>query len=311
MPGRKVRKSTGIVKQRRNEDVGLVEELAGAEELTGSEEELAEELTSDTVRVGQKMIDETEKRIGDTEERIQYMEEATCELIQFCKKLKEKQVDQEGRARRDNVRLHGIKEGAEKDAESVSAFVETLLKEKLELPVAYELGVERAHRSLSPRPADGVPPRSIIAKLSSYKCKEDIIKKAWEKKGFVFEGCRVYIDHDYAPEVIKMRKEYSEAKKVLRDKKIRFHTPFPSKFRVFYEGETRLYNSAAEATRDMADRGLQVRVVKAAIDPMENIQRRMWHTAQRAGRQDQGKTLEMGFKEKLQAFRRSSETVQE
>uniref|UniRef100_A0AAV2M576 Uncharacterized protein n=1 Tax=Knipowitschia caucasica TaxID=637954 RepID=A0AAV2M576_KNICA len=159
MPGRKVRKSTGIVKQRRNEDVGLAEELAGAEELTGSEEELAEELTSDTVRVGQKIsdldtvlreirefrretveslnairedirkancrIDETEKRIGDTEERIQYMEEATCELIQFCKKLKEKQVDQEGRARRDNVRLHGIKEGAEKDAESVSAFVET------------------------------------------------------------------------------------------------------------------------------------------------------------------------------------------
>uniref|UniRef100_A0AAV2LQT7 Uncharacterized protein n=1 Tax=Knipowitschia caucasica TaxID=637954 RepID=A0AAV2LQT7_KNICA len=57
MPGRKVRKSTGIVKQRRNEDVGLVEELAGAEELTGSEEELAEELTSDTVRVGQKMSD--------------------------------------------------------------------------------------------------------------------------------------------------------------------------------------------------------------------------------------------------------------
>uniref|UniRef100_A0AAV2JRC9 Uncharacterized protein n=1 Tax=Knipowitschia caucasica TaxID=637954 RepID=A0AAV2JRC9_KNICA len=146
MPGRKVRKSTGIVKQRRNEDVGLAEELAG------SEEELAEELTSDTVRVGQKMsdldtvlreirefrretveslnairedirkancrIDVTEKRIGDTEERIQYMEEATCELIQFCKKLKEKQVDQEGRARRDNVRLHGIKEGAEKDAES-------------------------------------------------------------------------------------------------------------------------------------------------------------------------------------------------
>ncbi|CAL9702140.1 unnamed protein product [Knipowitschia caucasica] len=108
-----------------------------------------------------------------------------------------------------------------------------------------------------------------------------------------------------------MRKEYAEAKKVLREKKIRFQTPFPSKFCVFYEGETRLYNSAAEATRDMADRGLQVRVVKAPVDPMENIQCWMWRTAQRAGRQDQGKTPEMGFKEKLQAFRRSSETLQE
>uniref|UniRef100_A0AAV2L287 Uncharacterized protein n=1 Tax=Knipowitschia caucasica TaxID=637954 RepID=A0AAV2L287_KNICA len=77
-------------------------------------------------------IDEAEKRIGETEERVQCVEEATCELIKLQRKLEEKLIDQEGRARRDNTRLHGIKEGAESGA--MCAFVETLQREKHELP---------------------------------------------------------------------------------------------------------------------------------------------------------------------------------
>lgn len=121
----------------------------------------------------------------------------------------------------------------------------------------------------------------------------------------------MYVDHDYAPEVMKKRKEYAEAKRVLRENKIRFQTPFPAKFRVFYEGDTCLYNSAAEATSDMVERGFRVRIVKPAVDPLEKIQRRMWRSCRGAGRQDQAETSIVGYKEKLQAFRRSTETVQE
>lgn len=103
-----------------------------------------------------------------------------------------------------------------------------------------------------------------------------------------------------------------EAKRVLRENRIRFQTPFPAKFRVFYEGDTCLYNSAAEATRDMVERGFPVRIVKTAVDPLEKIQRRMWRSSRGAGRQeDQGETSSLRYKEKLQAFRRSTETVQD
>lgn len=132
------------------------------------------------------------------------------------------------------------------------------------------------------------------------------------EKGFLFEGKRVYVDHDYAPEVMKKRKEYAEAKRVLRENRIRFQTLFPAKFRVFYEGDTCLYNSAAEATRDMVERGFPVRIVKTAVDPLEKIQRQMWRSSRGAGRQeDQAETSSLGYKEKLQAFRRSTETVQD
>ena len=87
---------------------------------------------------------------------------------------------------------------------------------------------------------------------------------------------KVFLDHDYAPEVLRKRKEYAEAKKVLKEKKIRFQTPFPAKLRVFYEGEICIYNTAEEATKDMVRRGFQVEVVKPMESGLERVRRLTW-----------------------------------
>lgn len=179
MSRRKTRRKAGNAKQRGSEDG---EQVELAVELAELEPVLAAELTPGTTQVKEKMsdlkavlreirefrretaegingiredlrttndrIDEAERRIGDTEERVLSIEEAACELIKLHRKVEEKQIDQEGRARRENIRLHGMKEGAEKDAESVGAFVEALLREKLELSPVYQLSLERAHRMM-------------------------------------------------------------------------------------------------------------------------------------------------------------------
>lgn len=159
-------------------------------------------------------------------------------LLKLQAHLEAKLTDQEGRSRRDNFRIHGVCEGAEDNSSSVISFVCTLLKQNLDLPPTVSLAVERAHRALGPRPTGDAPPRFIVVKFSSYRTKEEIVKVAWQKRGFVFQGKRVNIDHDYAPDVLKKRKEYAEAKRALREKKIRFQTPFPAKLRVFYQEET-------------------------------------------------------------------------
>ncbi|KAK7939994.1 hypothetical protein WMY93_003320 [Mugilogobius chulae] len=86
---------------------------------------------------------------------------------------------------------------------------------------------------------------------------------------------------------MKRRKEYTEAKRVLKEKSVRFQTPFPAKLRVFYEGETRTYSTAAEATKDMVTRGFQVRIVRPADDPLEKLTRQMWQSAPGGSRPDQ------------------------
>ena len=93
-------------------------------------------------------------------------------------------------SRRNNIKIIGLNEdtGNEKTWEDTEELVITMIKEKLDIE---GVKIERAHRMGRPRPShrtnpDGstmkVPPRPIIARLSSWKQKEAILKAAREVK---------------------------------------------------------------------------------------------------------------------------------
>lgn len=254
------------------------------------------------IKATNNRVEEAEMRISETEERVQGLEEATTELLKLQAKLEDRLTDQEGRARRENIRIHGIEEGSESNSSSMITFVENLLREKL--PPTHDLKIERAHRR--PKPPAESPPRSIVAKFSSSKTKEEILKLVWQKRGFLYKERRVFVDHDYAPETLKKRREYAEAKKVLRENNTRFQTPFPARLRVFYEGETCLYNSAEEAMTDMVKRGLPVTIFKPPVSWADRVKNLMWRKVRSPGRaEQQPETPRDGFKKRLDVFRRS------
>lgn len=87
------------------------------------------------------------------------------------------------------------------------------------------------------------------------------------------------IDHDYAPDVLKKHKEYAKSNRTLNKKKIQFQTPFPAKLRIFYQEENRTYFSAEEATKDMAERSLPVKVFKPLEMWVERIKWLSWRTS--------------------------------
>lgn len=253
-----------------------------------------------------KRMEEAEERIMDAETRIKANEEAVTEMLKLHVEMNAKLTDLEGRSRRENIRIHGVKEGSEDDAPSMVAFVERLLRHKLELPDSVEVRVERAHRALVPKPSPNVAPRSIVAKMANYRTKEEILKLAWQRRGFEYLGNKINLDHDYAPEVLKQRKEYAEVKAVLKEKKIRFQTPFPAKMRVFYPEGTVLYGSVEEATSDLAKRGFPVTVIKRPETFLEQIRHLSWRTARRTrGQVNKDRTRD--YKERLQAFRRQEQ----
>lgn len=113
-----------------------------------------------------------------------------------------------------------------------------------------DLQIERAHRALGLAPREAVPPRSIIVKFLNYRTKEEILRIAWHKKGFIWKKAQIKLDNDYAPSVLKKRQEYTEAKKVLKENGIRFWTPFPGRLRVLYPDGTHIYNTTEEATKE-------------------------------------------------------------
>lgn len=182
-------------------------------------------------------------------------------------------------------------------------YVEHLLQEGLGLQDSFELRVERAHRALTLKPPSEAPPRSFVAKMSSFRMKEEILRLAWQKRGFQLHGKRIYLDHDYTPDVLKKCREYTEAKSVLKEKRIRFQTLFPAKLSLFYPEGTVLYRSAEEATGDMAKRGLPVSVIKHPESLLGQIQRFKWRRSRRPGNWERAGKVG-GYKERLLAFRR-------
>lgn len=248
-------------------------------------------------------MEETEERIDAAETRIQSSEEVLAELVKLQAQTEAKLMDLEGRSRRENVRLYGVKEGAEEATATMTTFVEDLLIKGLELPSSTALNIERAHRALTTKPPAEAPPRSIVVKFSSFRMKEEVLKKAWQRKGFDFQGKKIRMDHDYAPELLRKRRDYTEAKAALKERNIRFQNPFPARLRVYYKEGTVTYNSAEAATADMAVRGIPVTVLENPTSLLDQISQLSWRPSGRRGNRE-NLNAKHSFKETLQRFRR-------
>ncbi|KAE8287224.1 hypothetical protein D5F01_LYC15193 [Larimichthys crocea] len=204
-------------------------------------------------------LDEAEGRIEKAKERIQNTEDVVTAMLKLHTKLEDKLLDLESRSRRENMRIYGVPEGSEKESTTMISFVENLLREGLELTHDMpDLQIERAHRSLGPQPPRDAPPRSIIIKCLSFKTKETLLHKAWQKKGFTWQENRINLDHDYPPLILKKRREYTEIRKKLKEKGVQFQTLFPARLRVRHKDGTRTYETVEEASEDLLRRGYAV-----------------------------------------------------
>lgn len=103
----------------------------------------------------------------------------------------------------------------------------------------------------------------------------------------MYKGSKVFIDHNYALEILRKWREYTEAKQILKEKKIHFQMQFPARLWVFYKGETCVYNAAEQATKDMAKRGLQVTVIKPTENRLEWMKHLTWQASHMQGRDTQ------------------------
>ena len=198
-------------------------------------------------------------RLNEAETRLEKLEswalEANNALITSLKEqktLQDKLTDLESRSRRNNLRIYGVPEGEE--GESTAKFLQDMLRRELQLPDDLNLQIQRAHRSLAPKPAAGAQPRPIIVNFLEFTTKERVLRDAWKTK-IQLRNKLLSFDHDYATEVVQKRKEYNASKRVLKEKGIRFQTPF-TRMRVHWSTGARTYNDAREVKEELVKRGL-------------------------------------------------------
>ncbi|RXN39389.1 LINE-1 type transposase domain-containing 1 [Labeo rohita] len=242
-------------------------------ELTDISQEIYQKLSEITtdLKATNDRVSEVETRITETEEWSADFREALDQSLQAQEKLQTKLTDLEARSRRNNLRIYGIAEGAENN--DIFQFIESFLKDELDLVgITPDLGIQRCHRALGPRPPSEAQPRSVIVYFQEFKVKEMVLRAAWKKREIFHRDRRIYFDHDYPAETLAKRKAYTQIRRILKGKGIRFQTPPPAKLRVFFESGPVTYESADEAAEDLKKRGFQIDHGKTAeAEALEKI----------------------------------------
>ncbi|KAL0151130.1 hypothetical protein M9458_053643 [Cirrhinus mrigala] len=151
--------------------------------------------------------------------------------------LQEKCLDMEGRMRR-NIRILNV---AEESGSCTPTSVSKLLKDTLKMDK--EVLIERSHRTLQAKRADGKP-RAIIAKLHYYQDYVEILRRVREIGPLHYKGSTILIFPDYPPSVARARSAFNEVRKLLR---VRYGILHPAKLRITYNGTEKQFEYAVEA----------------------------------------------------------------
>lgn len=203
--------------------------------------------TQATLHENTQRIDELEHRHVDHDSRIQALEERCDGLADANKAIRLKMDDLEGRSRRNNIRILGIPEKAEKG--NPTQFIADLIPTVLgATSFPHSIKVDRGHR-IGRLTNDSARPRVLIARIHHFPEKETIIRLARAQQPLRYEGARIYIYPDYPVEVMKKRQAFDGVLKKLRGSGVVYGLYYPARLRVSHGSTDKSFLSPCEAER--------------------------------------------------------------
>ncbi|RXN31221.1 putative transposase element L1Md-A101/L1Md-A102/L1Md-A2 [Labeo rohita] len=124
-----------------------------------------------TVNSFQSRLTSTEVIVGENVERLVAAESTINSLKAQNSLLMERLDDLENRSRRSNLRILNVPEGSE-SGKDPTLFVSEMLAEVMLEAFTSPPPLERAHRSLGPKPAAGNPARAFVMCFHRYRDRE-------------------------------------------------------------------------------------------------------------------------------------------
>ncbi|KAE8281769.1 hypothetical protein D5F01_LYC19152 [Larimichthys crocea] len=210
---------------------------------------------SELFKIHREELDRHDKRITEAEQRISALEDATDlvdgkieALEKMVCELSERADDLENRGRRKNIRIVGLPEEAEGD--DPTRFFETWLPQLLHIETkSGRVKLERAHRSLAPKPPTTQRPRPVLVRFHNYQDKQHVMNAAWEvgrkNQALKHEDATVMIFQDFSASVLRRRKGYDAVKKQLRALGTDYRLIYPASLRVTCHGSTKVFHVPA------------------------------------------------------------------
>lgn len=133
--------------------------------------------------------------------------------------------DLDNRGRLHILRVRGLPEsvGHNQLAQATIAIFNDLLGRPPESPIEYE----RLHRALKPRGRDTDLPRDVVCCLVNFKIKEEILRRARERRTLLYQGTDIKIFQDLLPITLQNRHDLRPLLDLLCTKGIQYRWKFP------------------------------------------------------------------------------------
>lgn len=179
-------------------------------------------------------LDEAERRIMAAEASSEDAQTRVFTLEKQVAMLNEHLDDLENRGRRKNIRILGLREDVE--GTDAVAFLQTWIPEFLKLHAkGGRIKIERAHRTLAPKPGAKDRPQPLIVRFHNYGDKQRVLdtsRKLSEDGDLRYDDNKVSFYQDFSASVIRRRKEFNTVKQRLREMGARYAMLYPAKLRV-------------------------------------------------------------------------------
>lgn len=207
--------------------------------LENSMSEVKRNVAANTTR-----MEEAENRIMSTEEHV---EKNTTDLTNAMKRiayLETKTEDLENRSRRNNLRLFGLREGAE-GSQPLLDFIQSMLPRWLELDADRTFTLERAHRTLAPPKPN--QDRAVLIRFLKFQDREFVFRSV-KQRDITHEGNKLFFAQDLSAETMRQRFGFNTIKKMFIEKgTFRGFQLNPCKMRVLHNGRIHSFSSPKEA----------------------------------------------------------------
>ena len=198
-----------------------------------------------------KWLQTLESGVSSHDSCIDALESLCSALKSDNKYMKARLEDLESRSRRQNIRIVRIPEGAEKGrpTDFIAELIPAVLGKDY---FKTELKVDRAHRSLAAKLADGAPPRPLIARLHHPQARDLILRLASKNHPVLYNNKKIFFFPDLTQETMRQRKQFDGIREKCKAAKIRYGFLHPARFRMTVDGSSRTFSDPADADRFLA-----------------------------------------------------------
>ncbi|CAH2324658.1 Hypothetical predicted protein [Pelobates cultripes] len=124
--------------------------------------------------------------------------------------------DLDNRSRRNNIRVRGLRE-----TENLRETLTSLFNIILNRPLEARLYIDRAHRTLRPKPPPTPLPRDVICYIQDIQLKEDIIKGARTERTWRYKGQNVELYNDLSHLTLQTRRALRPVTTILQEHHLR------------------------------------------------------------------------------------------